>query len=130
MATYQLLGTSPISFIAGGSITKDTLVKMDTTAGQVVVTTAITDMAIGAALKTVSSGEIVPVQIFGVAKLTAKAAITTNVEVMPDGAGGGKVAASSGATARSIGVALEAAGADGDVISVLLTMCPKGPANS
>lgn len=130
MAVSNLLGSEPISMNAGAAITKDRLVKISA-ANTVIATAAITDLALGAALHTAASGDNnVPIQVFGVAKLTAAAAISVGAEVMPDSGGGGKIATASGATARSVGVALEAAGADGDVISVLLLPCPKGPANS
>lgn len=131
MANYNLQGVSPVSFIAGGSITANRLVKADTTQGQVVVTTAITDAPLGVALETASSGGLVPVQMYGKAKLTAAAAISVGAQVMADSGGGGKIATASGATAVSCGIALEAAGADGDIIEVqLVTPNVKGPANS
>lgn len=131
MALYNFLGTSPLNMTAGGTIAQHRLVKLDSTAGQVVVTSAITDLAIGAVNISAVSGDPVPVQTMGVVKLTASGAITLGDEVMPTSSGSGKVVTSSGATAKSVGVALEAALADGDVIAVLLC-CPalKGPANS
>lgn len=124
MADYNLLGVAPLSMIAGGTVTKNRLVKVHTTANQVIHTAAIADQALGAAMESAASGEMVPVQIFGKAKLTAAAAISAGDPVMPDSGGGGKIATSAGATAVSIGFATQAAGADGDVIEVILS----GPA--
>ena len=62
MANFNLLGSSPQGFIAGGTIPVNTLVKLDSTAGQVVVTTAITSLAIGAAMNSAVAGGLVQVQ--------------------------------------------------------------------
>ena len=116
---------------AGAAIVANRLVKLDTTEGQVIHTAAITDDAVGASLKTYASGDAgVEVQIGGIVKLTAAAAISLGAQVMPDSGGAGKIATAAGATAVSCGVALQAASADGDVISVLLLPALKAPANS
>lgn len=131
MAQSNMQGVSPAGYIAGGTITANRLVKLDSTAGQVVATTAITDVAVGAALTSAVSGGTVAVQSFGKVKLTASAAITVGAQVMPTATGDGKVVTAAGATARSIGVALEASGADGDIIEVLLVApIGNGAANS
>jgi len=49
---------------------------------------------------------------------------------MPSATAGGKIETSAGATARTIGVALETAGADGDIIEVRLMLSGNGAANS
>ena len=131
MAQFNLLGSSPAGFIAGGVIPVNTLVMLDSTAGQVVVTTGITSLAIGAAMNSAVAGGLVQVQQYGIAKLTAKSAITLGDQVMPVGSGGGLIDNSAGATAKSIGVAMTAALADGDVIEVMLAIPPVfGPANA
>lgn len=122
MANHNFLGVAPISFVAGGTIGINRLVKLDSTTNQVVVTSAITDLAIGTALNSASSGELVSVQMFGKAKAVASGAITLGDQVMPTGSGSGKCVTAAGATAKSCGVALEAAGADGDVIEILLAV--------
>lgn len=131
MANFNSLNVSNMSFIAGGAVGINRAVKLDSTEGQVVVTSAITDIAIGVATNSAASGEMVSVQLFGKAKAVASAAISVAAEVMPTGSGSGKVATASGATAVSMGVALSAAGADGDTIEILLA-CPnvRGSANS
>lgn len=122
MADFNFLGVSPINFKAGAAIGINRLVKLDTTTNQVVVTSAITDLAIGVALEAATAvGDNVPVQIFGKAKVVASAAVTLGDQLMPTAAASGKVSTAAGATAKSIGVALQAAGADGDVIECLLS---------
>jgi len=119
------------TYIAGASIAANTLVKMDSTEGQVINTAAITDVAIGVALNTVASGEQVQVQTSGVAKIltTAVAIATIGSQVMPDGGGGGKIAVAAGATAVSVGLTEQAA-AGSDVIKVRLCVPNlKAPAN-
>lgn len=131
MANYNLLGTSPAGFVAGGTIAKNVLVKLHSVEGQVVVTTAITDSPLGASMNSAVANGTIAVQQFGVVKLTAKAAISLGAQVMPDGAGAGLIATAAGATAKSIGVALQAALAENDVIEVqLLVPAVNGPANS
>lgn len=122
MAVSNLLGVSPLSFVAGGTIIANRMVKLDSTAGQVVACSAITDLAIGVALAGVSSGETVAVQTFGVAKVVASDAISLGAQLMPTASGAGKVVTAAGATAKSCGVALEASGADGDIITALLAV--------
>lgn len=132
MATFNLQGISPISFTAGGTIGINRAVKLDSTAGQVVVTSAITDVCVGVAIQSGTSGTLVAVQTSGVAKMVASDAIALNAQVMPTASGSGKVVTAAGATAKSLGVALQASGADGDVIEVLLHSGPNvnGVANS
>jgi hypothetical protein len=131
MADSNLLGVSPQSFIAGGVVPINVLVMLDSTANQVVVTTGITSVAFGASLVSAASGGLVAVQQFGKAKLTATGAISLGAQVMPAAAGGGLIDTAAGATAVSIGIALQAAGASGDVIEVQLAVPPvKGPANA
>lgn len=130
MANENPLGRLPNSWIAGGTISKGNILKLDTTAGQVVKTTAITDFVIGVALNDASSGDQVNVATGGIVKVIAAAATTLHAELMPHGSTNGQVADAAGATARSIGVGLAAAGAAGDVIEMFLTHCPKGPPNA
>lgn len=124
---YQ--GTAPITLKAAGAINANRCVELDSN-GDVTATNAIADDVIGVAEETVASGEYVTIQTMGVAKLTASAAIAIGAQVMPTASGAGKVSTSSGATAKSIGIALSAAAADGEVIEVLLRLGVNGPANS
>lgn len=131
MALSDLLGVSPAPFVAGAAISQFRAVVLDSTAGQVVAGSAITGLCIGASLvEATAAGDPMPVQTQGIAKLTASAAISLGAEVMITGSGSGKVSTASGATAVSLGIALEAATADGDIISVLLRPMVKSPANS
>jgi hypothetical protein len=130
MSEYNLAGTSPVQFTAGGTIGQYLAVKMDgTTAKQVVVSAAEGDTTVGASMTSAVATEKVTVQIAGIAKLTASAAINSGAEV--EAGSGGKIATAGGAGGNSLGVAITAAGADGDVIEVLLKVPNvKGPANS
>lgn len=132
MATSNNQNVSPLGFVAGAAISQYRLVKLDTTEGRVIATTAITDVAQGASMNSAAAlGDLVAVQNFGKVKLTASAAITLGDQVMPTASGAGKISTSSGATARTIGIALQAAGADGDVIEVqLVAPIGNGAANS
>ena len=55
-ATSNYLHTAPFTMKAGEAITAGRALKLDSTEGQVVHTTAITDIVIGVALNTVASG--------------------------------------------------------------------------
>lgn len=120
MADSNHLGVSLINFKAGGTIGINRAVMLDSTANQVVVTTAITDVAIGFATQAASAGDNVPVQVFGKAKAVASDAVSLGAQLMPTSSGSGKVVTAAGATAKSCAIALQASGADGDTIEVLV----------
>ena len=131
MSLFNLAGVSPLPFKAGGTIVQYRAVVLDSTEGQVVAGSAIAGKTLGVALNGASSGEMVKVQIAGVAKIAASAAVTLGDEVMVTASGAGKISTSSGATAMTIGIALQAALTDGDIIEVLLNVpAVKGAANS
>lgn len=132
MANENLLGLKPFSMKAGGTITKGNLLKLDgSNSKQVVRTTAITDFVVGVAGNSGVSGDQIDINPNGsIAKVIAAAATTINAELMPHGSTNGQCADAAGATARTIGIGLEAAGAAGDVIEVLMVACPKGPPNA
>ncbi len=132
MANFNTRGVSPDSMKAGsGGVLQYRAVALDSTEGQVVATSAITDIAYGASMTSGSAGDQILIQRYGKAKLTASAAISIGAQVMPTASGSGKVMTAAGATAKSLGVALQAAGADGDIIEVeLATPNVNGPANA
>lgn len=110
--------TAPKTFVAGGAITENQLVKFHSVSMQVVAAGA-GDRAIGVAQHAAASGEEVSVEmtIGAIVKVVASAAITLNDRLEP--AAAGAVATVAGA-AQSVGFALEAATAENDVISMLL----------
>lgn len=127
----NLLGVSLVGFKAGGTILINRPVKLDTTQDQVVQATAITDLVIGVATQAATSGDNVPVQLFGVAKcVLGVGGATLGDQLMCVAAASGKVGTAAGATAKSFGVAL-ATGLVDETIPVLLA-CPNvnGPANT
>jgi len=132
MALFNTLGTSPAGFISGGAIGIFRAVVLDSVQGQVVASSAITQSPVGIAMQSAAgAGETIPVQTFGDAKCVASDAIAIGAQVMCTATGAGKVVTAAGATARSIGIALEAAGADNDIITVRLNLpATLGPANT
>lgn len=131
MALYNTQNIAPLSFTAGGTIAQYRLVKLDSTEGRVVATSGITDLAVGASMESATTGGLVSVQNAGKVKLTASAVVTLGDQLMATASGAGKVSTASGATAKSIGVALQAAGGDGDIIEVqLFAPNVNGPANT
>ena len=103
-----------ITYTAAAAITRGQPLKFSS--GKVTPTTAATDLAIGIALDSAASGDIVPVAILG--------AYTGTVELKAGGAisAGAQVTAAATATSAAtdviIGVALEAAAASGAYIEI------------
>jgi|GEM_PF-2418548 len=129
MSSYNYQNVSPLQATAGGTIEAFRVV--EGTLASCTAANAIADLAIGVSLQSAASGDVISLQTHGIAKITASAAITAGDEVMVTASGSGKVSTSSGATARSVGVAMTAAAADGDIIEVLIQLPNvKGPANS
>lgn len=137
-AARNLRGTTPDSLKCSADVLANRAVKYgtrDATSGEftVVPCTAITDICIGSSMNSGESadGDRISIQTGGIALLVASDAVSAGAEVMVTAAGAGKVVTAAGATARSIGVALTASLADGEVIAVLLNVPNvKGMANA
>ena len=120
------IGYMPTEFDANGSLVEQKLTADgNLTAGQVVyisgdmkvkATTAASKAVLGVAMFDAKSGEPVAVECEGLFKLTASAAITAGSQV--ESAAGGKVAAAGSSVTKVIGIALNAAAADGDPVFV------------
>lgn len=122
MATSNLMGISPLSFLSGAAIGQNRVVTLSA-ANTCIVSTAIADHAIGVAMQSASAaGELVPVQVGGIAKCVCSAAITLGDDVMCTASGAGKVSTAAGATAVVIGVAMSTTTTDGDIVEVLLAL--------
>jgi len=123
-----------VGYTAGGAITKGNVVYLDSN-GNVQATAGVNRAAIGVALASASSGGTVPVALRGIVWATASGAISKGTFVTSGASG--KVSAFAGFTAPSsyaqasmqteldkigtvIGIALDSASADGDVIRILL----------
>jgi hypothetical protein len=120
-----------VSMKAGGAVTANRVVKLDSTEGQVIVTTAITDSAFGVSLNTVASGAAVSIETGSgaIVKVTAGGTIAVGDKLMPKASAAGKVDVAAGATAVDCGVAMSAGG-DGEIIVMRLNPMGKSPANS
>jgi hypothetical protein len=132
MAYESYSDTDIIHMKAGATVAAHRAVKLSA-ADTVIHCVDITDLCVGVALIGGSTGDFISIQYRGIAKMEAAEAITVNAEVMvQDAANDGSIAPAAGATARSIGVALEpATNGDGDIISVLLNLPNvKQPPNS
>lgn len=99
-----------LSIVAATAITAQQFV----TAGGAVASAA--GNALGVARSDAASGALVPVDVLGTAVATAGAAITAGAHV-EIGTAGKVVTLASG---KAVGVALEAAGADGDPVEIFL----------
>ena len=125
--TYNPQATPAIAAECNGTVTINSLVKIDNT-GKVVVTTAITDDVYGVALQAGVSGDMIPVQQFGRAKIVCSAAVNPAAQVMPGASG--KCATAAGATAKSFGIAESTTGANNELLMVTLRLGVNGPANT
>ncbi len=102
----------------GGAITKNYFVEVSA-ANTVTACNGATDRVLGVCLQTVAaSGDAAPIRVLGVAKVVASAAISAGAVVGTTATGTAVTKSSAGDLV--VGVALEAAGAAGDIISVLL----------
>lgn len=111
------------NFQAGAAIGAYTLVKQGATDDQVLPVTAATDAVIGAIQDVAPAlGERVDVSLVGITYITAGAAIARDALLMSDASARViTAAAAAGSNVRTVGVAMEAASAAGDVIRVLLS---------
>lgn len=121
-----------IEMEAESEVTQYRVVKLGAAAGQVVPTSAITDVAIGVSLNYAAAGARVQVQTGGIARVECSAGVAYGAQVMPTGAAGGKCATAAGATAKSFGLACgTTTTADGEQQLVMLaTPNVNGPANA
>ena len=112
------------TFVAQAAITKNYPVELHTTANNVNVIGAASDVVIGIALDTVSAGANIKVLMAGPTKIMVSAAAVTKGTYVALSGTAGKVAAvtlsGSGTTLQYvIGIALEAASAIDEEIEVL-----------
>lgn len=133
-ASQNLEAQSLATFRASGAIPARRLVKYHTVEDEVILCTAITDVAIGVSTTTAASGEMVEIQTSGVALLeTTAAAVAIGAQVMPAAGGAGRCATTAGATSISVGIAASASGGTtaGETIKVRLKV-PNvgGPVNT
>lgn len=119
--TQNQAGAVPTSGTAGAAVTAHKLLKYDSTEGQFIHTTAITDVVRGVALNTAASGA--QVSIMGVSGaevlVVAGGTIAIGDQLMPKASGDGVVDVLAGATAIGCGVA-KSAGASGETITMIL----------
>lgn len=110
--------------VGAAALTKYLCVK---TPGALVVGAAATDDLVGIVQDGAAIGATVLVCVQGVTKAVASAAIAKNALLAA--AADGKIVTHAGTSTHPIiGRALEAAGADGDIIEILLTNDGSGPA--
>jgi hypothetical protein len=129
MADFNLLSTSPHSLKANATVSINRFCKLDLTGAKLTIQCAAgTDISVGVATKSAVAGESVELQTIGIAKLAAGAAIAIGAQVTANASGQAVTVAAGNI---SHGMALQAAGAAGDVIEVLLTPLPNlnGPVN-
>ena len=110
---------SPITFTTGAAVSAKRLVKLSSS--EVIHNTAADD-AIGASDYAADDGDNVAVRLLsepGSLEITAAGTITADADVYAAAAGKVQALPSDGGQYKKIGIALEAATADGDIIEVL-----------
>lgn len=116
MAQYNTTGIKTLK--AGGALAAYRRVKL---AADVLSYAGATEEAVGVTLEEAfAANDEIMVRLNsaqGTVKMTAGAAIVQGADVW--GAANGKLAAAAGGGALRIGIAMEAAGADGDIIEVM-----------
>ena len=129
MAAPVSIPLQVVAMKCNGAVPANSVVKLDTVEGQVLVTTAITEFVFGVAQNTGATGEMISVEIgYGaIVKLIATAAIAVGARVMPGALG--RVTTSAGATAVDCGVALSACSNAGEVVYAVLRPQGLGPVN-
>jgi len=128
----QPVSGGDFNYVAGGAIKQYAAVKADSTEGQVVETSAITDIMLGIAQTAAASGETVTVRRLGVSKYLADVASSYGNELMPSASGGsktGQLKVAAGATARTCAV-VEHAAADQETGACFIVTPGKQPPNS
>lgn len=107
-----------ISLAAGTAVTKNLLAKLNTSTG-VADLCGATDIPIGQTMDTVDAAEMQGIRLMsaGTLELTASGAISKGVPVFTDASG--KISATAADGARCVGISMDAATADGDIIGVL-----------
>jgi len=112
---------SPLTFTTGAAVSQKRLVKLSS--GEVIHNTATyTDAPIGVSEYNAADGDNVAIQTLstaGTLEMTAAGAITSGVAVYAAAAGKVQAIPTDGGRYRKIGIALEAATADGDIIEIL-----------
>jgi len=111
------------SFVAGGTIGENRLVKPGGTAGQVVLATAASDKIIGVCRQPggVVTGDRVDVDLIGITNVVLGGTVAAGDPITSDAAGAGVLAnPAAGANVRAVGFAYEA-GVSGDINRVLLS---------
>jgi hypothetical protein len=117
MAYEVPLHRPPVGLAAADLSTHQFKFAKVTGANAVNIATAGTDVVIGVIQNKPTSGQAVEVETQGTTKVVAGAAISAGAAVMPDASGRAVTATS---TNKIQGVALEAAGGAGELVTVLL----------
>lgn len=120
MPWESLVAQNTISLVAGADLTnaQGRFVTLDST-GAVILADAATDSVVGVLLNKPGLGQAAAVAVGGVVEMVAGGAVGVGARVGPDANGR---AVASGATDRGFGVALTAATAAGQTVSVLLML--------
>ncbi|MCA9729804.1 MAG: DUF2190 family protein [Candidatus Eisenbacteria bacterium] len=111
-------GGYDVTFASGAAVSQYGCVKIGSADMTVIQTAADTDISVGfAQTAATASGEYVEVRHYGVTRAIASGAISRGTRVAPDASGKVKTAATGD---QVCGIALEAAGANNDLIRVLI----------
>lgn len=126
------ISANVIEYEAEAEIQPKRAVTLGTAPGQVIATSAITDLVHGVSLNYAAAGDRVQIQVGGVAEVECSAGVAYKAQVMPTASGAGKCSTASGATAKSFGQAMGASTSNDTEIQLvrLSGLNVNGPANA
>ncbi len=108
------------TFVAGGTIVANTILKFDSADDTVVPAAGATDLAMGVALNAAASGERVDVQLAGIAEVKAGGTVARGDFVVSDGSAEAVAMAAAATIKMALGQAMASA-VDGDIFPVLVS---------
>lgn len=119
---YRSDGQIISGLIAGADLSSDQykFVKMASTAGEVVLVSATTDVAIGILQNAPADGEPAEVQFHGVSKVLAGATAIAQGDVL-GWSSTARATARTAAGSRAMGLGVEVSAAAGDIVTILLS---------
>ena len=119
MATYGEYWGIP-GLVASGTVTQYKIVKAATTAGAVVLASAGSDKILGVLQNDPASGQEADVAVLGIVKCLAEASVAAGDHVAASTTGRAKTTTS--ANDHVLGIAIDASGAAGDLIRVVVAI--------
>ena len=119
---FRTDGNKLVGLLAGADLSSDQykFVKMASTAGEVVLVSATTDVAIGVLQNAPADGEPAEIQFHGVSKVLAGATAIAQGDIL-GWSSTARATARTAAGSRAMAIGIETSATAGDIVSVLLS---------